>query len=236
MGLSPGMCPDGCFAIMPAMGRAGTARPTNLWLVPTGPFYRPPLALSERPDLAAAFEHGRRDRASGRTWEDMTDTERTERLAMDGDVARAYALGRGAETLAPAPLPLTLIGMTVDLALGVWLERRRPPRRRVAAWLVATVTVAVTASTGQFADRWQGRRLALDPADTPLPAGLMSRLGFRTLLALAYGLWLRGRTGHWPRTGPAATAAARVTAEVLRRRSWRTALDASRDSAATTHR
>jgi hypothetical protein len=216
------------------MGRAGTARSTNLWLVPAGPFYRPPLALSERADLAAAFERGRRDRASGRTGENMTDTERTERLAMEGDVARAYALGRQAETLAPAPLPLALIGATVELALGVWLERRRPPRRRLAAWLVATATVAVTAAAGQSADRWQGRRLALNPADAPLPAGLLGRLGFRTLLALAYGIRLRGRTGHWPRTGPADTAAARVAAEVLRRRSWRAALAASPNTAATT--
>jgi hypothetical protein len=218
------------------MARAVTARSTNLWLVPTGPFYRPPLALSERADLAAAFERGRRDRASGRTWEGMTDTERTERLAMDGDVARAYALGRGSETWAPAPLPIALIGVTVNHSVGEWLDRRRPLRGRVAAWLVALATVAVTAATGQHADRWQGRRLALDPADAPLPAGLMSRLGFPTLLALAYGLWLRDRTGHWPRTGPGATAAARVTEEVLRRRSWRAALAASRDRAATTQR
>jgi len=227
---------DESFAIMPGMGRAVTARSTNLWLVPTGPFYRPPLALSERTDLAAAFERSRRDRVSGRAWEGMTDTERTETLAMDGDVARAYALGRGAETWAPAPLPVVLVGVTVDFSVGVWLERPRPPRRRLAAWLVAIATVAVSAAAGQRAHRWQGKRLALDPADTPLPAGLMSRLGFRMLLALAYGLWLRGRTGHWPRTGPAATAAARVTQEVLRQRAWRAALAASRDSAATTQR
>jgi len=47
---------------------------------------------------------------------------------------------------------------------------------------------------------------------------------------------LRGRTGHWPRTGPASAAAARAAAEVLRRRSWRVPLAASCDSAATTQR
>jgi hypothetical protein len=230
------MWQDACFAIMPGMGRAGTPRSTNLWLVPTGAFYRTPLALSERADLGAAFERGRRDRAKSCTWEGMTDTERTARLAMDGDVARAYALGRGAETSAPAPLPLALIGVTVDLAIGVWLERRRPPARRVAAWLVAAAMAAVNAFAGQFADRWQARRLALDPADAPAPAGLLGRLGFQTFLALAHGVWRRRRTGQWPRTGPASAAAARVATELLRRRSWRAALAASRDSAATMQR
>jgi hypothetical protein len=210
------------------MARTGTARSANLWLVPTGPFYRPPLPLSDRPDLAAAFERGRRDRAAGRTSEHMTDSERDELLSMEGDVARAYALGRGMETWAPAPLPLTLISLTVDLVLGVWLERPRPLHRRAVAWLLAGTTVAVNASVSLFADRWQGRRLGLDPADAPVPAGLTHCLSTRAPLALAYGVWFRGRTGEWPRTGPASIAAARVVTEVQRRRSWRAALAAGR--------
>jgi hypothetical protein len=211
------------------MARTGTARSANLWLVQTGSFYRPPLPLSERPDLAAAFERGRRDRAAGGTSAHMTDSERDELLSMEPDVARAYALGRGTETWAPAPLPLSLISLTVDLVLGVWLERPRPPARRAVAWLLAGTTVAVNASVSQLADRWQGRRLGLDPADAPVPAGLLNCLSSRALLALAYGVWFRRRIGEWPRTGPAAMAAARVVTEVQRRRSWRAALAAGRD-------
>jgi uncharacterized membrane protein len=212
------------------MGRTGSGRSANFWLVPVGAFYRPPLALSERPDLAAAFERGRRDRAAGRTWEDMTDAERNETLAMDRDAVHAYGLGRGGKASAPAPLPLVLICLTLDFAVGVWLERPSPLPRRVAAWLIAAATVAGTATVS--ADRWGGRGLALDPADAPVRAGRMSRLGFQALIALAYGFWMRRRTGRWPRTGPASIAAARVITEVERRRSWRSALATSRDSPA----
>jgi hypothetical protein len=203
-------------------------------LVSTGPFYRPPLALAERPDLAAAFELGRRDRDAPRRWEDMTDAERNETSAMDREAVRAYGLGRRGETWAPAPLPLALIGPAVDCVVGVWLQRQRPQPRRAMAWLIAGATVAGTVTLTQSADRWRGRRLALDPADAPVPAGVMSRLGVRMLLVLAYGLWIRGRTGRWPRTSPASIAAGHVIEEVERRRSWRAALAAGRDKAAAT--
>jgi hypothetical protein len=179
----------------------------------------------------AGFDR-RRDRAAGRTFKDMTDAQRNETLAMDRDAVHAYGIGRGSKTRAPAPLPLALASHMVAFAVGVWLERPRPQPRRAVAWLTAAATVAGTVMLAQAAEQRHGTRLAFDLADAPVATGFMSRVGARTLLALPYGLWIRRRTGAWPRVGPASIAAGHVIEEVERRRSWRSALAAGRKSRA----
>jgi hypothetical protein len=88
-----------------------------LGLVGTGPRYRPPLDL-RRPELAAAFASGQRDRDAGRhgAWLEDAAGELPTREEVE-----AYALGRA--TAADAPPPAASQGMLVQL----------PPRRGLRA-------------------------------------------------------------------------------------------------------
>lgn len=188
-------------------------------LVAAWPLYRPPLALAERPELAAAFARGERERGGPG---DPSAREYVEGLTRDEMTAYFQGVHGPKTPEAPAPLIVDVLALAATLATDAVTHADGPLRSRVARTAVGLGTYALLDRVRSREQRRRGRALGLTPATEPLPTGV-GVVFASFLLEWLDQVRLRLRTGRWPRTDPASNVAAAAARMVIRRREWNAA-------------
>lgn len=185
----------------------------NLVLVVPQRMYRPAPDLS-RPELRAAYDRGRAERAACRR------EPPPEVLALRGEARRAYLVGLTDEVLPPAPLAVEL-ALIAEYALVVPAAYRRTGRRRLVA-------LAAVAANGLVIERLRVRlaprrahAMGLTPETAPIPCVSWSR-AMQLAAASGYRAW-RFRRGTSRPLPPASVAASEAVRVIMLRRAWRAA-------------
>jgi hypothetical protein len=203
----------------------------NLLLVPVGRFYRSPLAISQRTELASAFAQGQADRASGRAFNEQRMQHLME---LSADERSAYRLGLADPDglQAPAPLALTL---TLILAVRVAETLARAPRPRLQRLALLALYVPAVVYAQRVSQRAGVRRtLALGLTAETAPRPALAQTSGRTLgLVLLVGMqraWVRHRVGRWPRASASSAVAAGALRELRLWQDWNAAYKRAQSS------
>jgi hypothetical protein len=178
--------------------------------------YAPPPDLS-RPELRAAFDAGRANRAV--EGDPAAQLERWHQLAR-AIPASWRRTGPGvARTSGPLPLALDVLLIGVSAVAACTIRQPSSPFRRVAGAIALVASVA----TFMRSERRGGRSgLTAETAPVPYPpTSMLLQFGIDAL----YRLWTSRRHGRHFRS-PSIEAAAAITRTVMRRRSWRASLPA----------
>jgi hypothetical protein len=179
--------------------------------------YAPPPDLS-RPELRAAFDAGRANRAV--EGDPAAQLERWHQLRKgDPRVMAAYWAGCREDLGGPLPLALDVLLIGVSAVAACAIRQPSSPFRRVAGAIALVASVA----TFMRSERRGGRSgLTAETAPVPYPpTSMLLQFGIDAL----YRLWTSRRHGRHFRS-PSIEAAAAITRTVMRRRSWRASLPA----------
>jgi hypothetical protein len=121
------------------------------------------------------------------------------------------------------------LSLRVDAAIEALLKSRKPLWRHPGVVLTAIGAAALHYTLVSRAERRRAQALGLTAETAPVSSVAPDFL-LLLLIGLAYNVWVRVRTGTWPRLSPSAVAASNIVREVNRRRSCKAALAAQRRS------
>jgi hypothetical protein len=217
----------------PGSLRIAAAARVNLLLVPIGRFYRSPLAISQRSELATAFAQGQADRASGRG---LNEQRMQHLMELSADERSAYQLGLADPDglQAPAPLSVTLLLILAVRVAETLARAPRPRLQRLALLALYVPALVYTQRVSQRAGVRRTRALGLTAETAPRLASLAQTsrqtLGL-VLLVCIQRAWVRHRVGRWPRASASSVVAADAIRELRRWHDWNAAYKRAQSSA-----
>jgi hypothetical protein len=205
----------------------------NLLLVPIGRFYRSPLAISQRSELATAFARGEAEREPGCG---LNEQRMRYVMELSADERSAYQLGlAGPDGLrATAPLAVTLPLILAVRVAETLVRAPRPRRHRLALLALYVPVVVYTQRVGERARVRRARALRLTAETAPRPASLAQTSGQmlgHMLLVCVQRAWVRHRVGRWPRASASSVIAADAVRELRLWHDWNAAYKRAQSSA-----